>query len=188
MGVESAYTPGRPAEVTGYEMISQPLFIMIILGFVTMLLVWSAARRLIQDQAPIVVAFPDKTMRDLIKILVAAPLVISALHLLLAFALGARGDAYAELAQGLFYLGWWAGLTVMAFALLVARRAGTAIPGSAYVGMLLSAGVLALFTSPDLFAQTFSVDGYDRAIIVGFALMLMAYTVLRRLWRGRTTK
>jgi len=169
-------------------MISTSLFVIIMLGFVAMLLMWAAARRLVQDQAPLVVAFPDKSMRDLLKVLVAAPLVLTAAHLLLSYALGASLDASGSLAQALFYLGWWAGLTVMAFAFLTARRSGTAVPGSAYAGMVLSVAVLAAFTSPAFFASTFSVDGYDRAIIVGFALVLMAFTVLRRLWLGRTSK
>ncbi len=169
-------------------MISQTLFIVILLGFVNMLLVWASARRLIQDQAPIMVALPERSLRDLIKVLVAAPLAATAVHLVVSYALGSRGDLYANMAQGAFFLGWWAAATIMVFVLVVSLRAGTKVPASAVIGLILTVAVLGLFTSVARFTETFSVDGFDRAIIVGLALILMAYTVIRRLWRGRTSK
>ncbi len=169
-------------------MISQMLFIVILLGFVDMLFVWASVRRLVQDQAPIVVAFPSRSLRDLIKVLVAAPLLATAVHLVVSYAIGPRGDMYASMAQAIYFLGWWAAATIMVFVVVVSLRAGTKVPASAILGIVLTVAVLGTFTSAARFAETFSVDGFDRAIIVGLALVLMGYTVLRRLWRGRSTK
>lgn len=169
-------------------LISQTLFIVILLGFVDMLLVWASVRRLVEDQAPIVVAFPERSLRDVIRVLVAAPLVATAAHLVVSYAIGPRGDMYANMAQGVYFLGWWAAATIMVFVVVVSLRAGTKVPTSAILGIILTVAVLGLFTSVARFTQTFSADGFDRAIIVGLALVLMGYTVVRRLWRGRMSK
>lgn len=169
-------------------MISQPLFVVIVAGLLVMLLLWSAIRKLVRDQTPIAQAFPQATMRDILKVLIAAPLVVTAVHLAAVSILGYAGDLYAQFSQGLFYLGWWAAVTIMVFSQVTALRSTLPLPITSVIGTVVSVTVLALFSSSTRFMEVFSVDGYDRAIITGLALILMAYTVLRRLWNARPAK
>jgi len=169
-------------------MISQPLFIVLVAAFLTMLFVWSSARKLIQDQEPIGRAFPKATTRDIVRALAALPVVLAALHLALVWVLDGQGDPYVRLAQGLLFLGWWASIVIMLFSQAVALRSSSSWSAVSVIGMGLSAVILVLFSSSAQFAAVFEPNGYDRAIIVGVALALMAYTVVRRLWQARPSK
>jgi predicted signal transduction protein with EAL and GGDEF domain len=163
--------------------ISRTLFILIINALAGMLLLWSGARRLLQDRSYIAEAFPQMGLREILRGLYVLAFVLTAIFVAVAFVLYPEGDGYARGAQALYLLGWWGTIVLLVFIIFVGIRSSAPVPASAIVGLLVALVPAILFVSVPRFIQVFSVDGFDRAVIIGLALAAMSYTILRRLGR-----
>ncbi|NPV09251.1 MAG: hypothetical protein HPY83_14995 [Anaerolineae bacterium] len=166
-------------------MISRNLLIVIVDALIAMVLLWSGVRALVQDRSAIVRAFPRMELSAVLRGLLVLPFALTALFVAVAFVLDRQGDVSVRAAQAVFLLGWWGAAVIMVFSIFVGLRSPASVPASAVIGLLFALPPLILFTSTARFAEMFSVDGYDRPVIIGLALAAMSYTVIRRLERAK---
>ncbi len=165
-------------------MISSTLVVVIVEALVAMLLMWAAMSGFLKDPAFIRRAFPGTTAARLVQVLAAVPLAAALLSaILFGLVLGAAPDTAARIGHFVLLAGWWLIATLSGFALLTALRAGVKVPISAVIGLVLSLATLAYFSDLPRYLVVFSVNGYDRAVIVGISLGAMGYTILSRLNR-----
>lgn len=158
--------------------------VVVIYSLVSLVMLWTGVMDLVRSDSPLPELLPGKGLRDAIRILIVAPLAITAaVSLLLPFLLGAHVSIAARAGHAVLLLGWWLAALLLLFALFAYRRLGRALPVATMAGLLLCL-VPVIYLSPlSHFVSLFEPIGYDRAIIIGLALLAMALTALRRLAR-----
>lgn len=161
-------------------------FIVVGGALIAMLLLWSAVSGLLRGDPPPISRLTREELGRGVRLLVATSFAFTVLSaLVFALVLPDEVDALARGSHALFLLGWWLTLAILSFAVLTMRRLGLTLPPSAIAGFLVALAFLVYFTPLTNYVTVFRVVSYDRAVIIGLALVAMAYTILRRLGRMR---
>ncbi|MHB0875236.1 MAG: hypothetical protein ACYC5O_04220 [Anaerolineae bacterium] len=156
----------------------------VIYSLVSIVILWSGVMDLLRSDSPLPALLPGKGLRDAIRILIAAPLAITAVvALLVPVLLGAQVSSAARLGHATLLLGWWLAAVLLLFALFAYRRLARSLPVSTVVGLLLCLAPIIYLTPLSNFVTVFEPLGYDRAVIIGLALIAMTASALRRLAR-----
>lgn len=158
--------------------------IVVIYSLLSIVMLWTGVMDLLRSDSPLPAMLPGNGLRDAIRIAIAAPLLITAVvSLLVPFLLGTNLTTPARLGHAVLLLGLWLAAVLLLFALFAYRRLGRPIPASTMVGLLLCLAPIIYLSPVSNFTDLFYPLGYDRAFIIGLALIAMAASALRRLAR-----
>lgn len=117
------------------------------------------------------------------RLLLVAPPAVVLLVVALTYLAGDVVAVQVRIGHAVVLLGWWMAAALLLFAISAYQRLGQRVPVSALLGLLLAAAAIVYLTPISRFSAFFFPLGYDRALIIGVALVAMAGTILSRLYR-----
>jgi hypothetical protein len=158
--------------------------IVVVYSLLSMVMLWSGVMDLLRSDSPLPALLPGRGLRDAILILAAAPVVIAlTVAVAVPYLLGAHVSLAAHAGHAVLLLGWWLATVLLLFALFAYRRLGRRLPTATVVGLILCLAPIVYLSPLSRFVDLFEPLGYDRAFIIGLALVAMAGNSLLRLAR-----
>lgn len=156
----------------------------VIYSLLSIVMLWAGVMHLLESDSPLPALLPGDGLREAVRILVAAPLAITAVvGVVLPLLFGTQVSSAGCFAHAFLLLGWWFAAVLLLFAAIAHWRLARPLPPATAIGLLLSLAPLIYLTPIANFVRIFEPIGYDRAFIIGLALIAMAASALRRLAR-----
>lgn len=158
------------------------VFLFVLAGMALMLLLWASVRELLVVHVEKLREIREPKLEQAVKAMFFVPLaaaIISAAILWYVFATDFQNRAI----HALLLLSLWCMLLLLLLAFYLRRRLNMPYAKTAIAGLVVAVFSIIYLTPWGNFQALFNNLGYDRALIMGIAILSMWYMILRRFRR-----